>query len=45
MEIRKQKGKQAGRLTVTEQTDQKHQEERRGLRQAAGNVGNFYHGK
>jgi hypothetical protein len=27
MEIRKQKGKQVGRLTVTEQIDQKHQED------------------
>ncbi|MCI8607368.1 MAG: nuclease, partial [Hungatella sp.] len=27
MEIRKQKGKQVGRLTVTEQIHQKHQED------------------
>ncbi len=32
MEIRKQKGKQAGRLTVTEQIDQKHQEDLQRLR-------------
>ncbi len=32
MEIRKQKGKQVGRLTVTEQIDQKHQEDLQRLR-------------
>ena len=32
MEIRKQKGKQLGRLTVTEQIDQKHQEDLQRLR-------------
>ena len=32
MEIRKQKGKQAGRLAVTEQIDQKHQEDLQRLR-------------
>ena len=32
MELRKQKGKQVGRLTVTEQIDQKHQEDLQRLR-------------
>ena len=32
MEIQKQKGKQVGRLTVTEQIDQKHQEDLQRLR-------------
>ena len=32
MEIRKRKGKQVGRLTVTEQIDQKHQEDLQRLR-------------
>ncbi len=32
MEIRKQKGKQVGRLTVTEQIDQKYQEDLQRLR-------------
>ncbi len=32
MEIRKQKGKQVGRLTVPEQIDQKHQEDLQRLR-------------
>ena len=32
MEIRKQRGKQVGRLTVTEQIDRKHQEDLQRLR-------------
>lgn len=32
MELQKQKGKQVGRLTVTEQIDRKHQEDLQRLR-------------